>query len=152
MRYTECQDYFNIYVDNPKQCKMVILTNKDVKTSIETLSARALLWNTDKGFYLDRIYYTEPYEVELIKLWVKEKYNNDIFYPTINKLSISLDNKVNPPFPYLDSMCYLNTLNNTLTNYVPSVKKEEIKCIYYLQDTEGGYESEEDYDNSDNWL
>jgi len=145
MRFEECQEYFNIYVNNPKKCKMVILTVKDEGKSLETLSARALLWNTDQGWYLDRIYFTDPSELELIKMWVKEKYNNEFCYHgRMPKLSLILDVKAGAPFPYMDSMCYLNTLNNTLLNYMPDVPKEDMQEVYYLQDTEGGYESHED--------
>jgi hypothetical protein len=145
MRFEECQEYFNIYVNNPKKCKMVILTVKDEGKALETLSARALLWNTDQGWYLDRIYFTDPSELELIKMWVKEKYNNEFCYHgRMPRLSLILDVKSGAPFPYMDSMCYLNTLNNTLLNYMPDVPKEDMQEVYYLQDTEGGYESHED--------
>ena len=150
MRFEECQEYFDIYVKNPKQCKMVILTVRDEGKSLETLSARALLWNTDQGWYLDKIYYTDPSETQLIMMWIKEKYNNEFcFHTRMPKLSLKLD-FAGGPYPYMDTMCYLNTLNNTISNYMPDVPKKDIQEVYYLQDTEGSYEVQDnDWGNED---
>ena len=33
------------------------------------------MWQTENGMYLDRVYYTESSEINLIINWVKEKVN-----------------------------------------------------------------------------
>lgn len=61
MRYSECQDRFGIYTENPDVCSLVLLVNEK-----EELEARALLWNAtltledgkeEEVKFMDRIYY-----------------------------------------------------------------------------------------------
>ena len=142
MRYDYCQDYFDIYTLNPKKCQLVIMT--DMEGNNEVLRARALLWKTSLGYYLDRIYFTEPVEPILMEKWIMEKYevNKKMIYPNMDRFDVKLDNIGSyNNFPYMDTLCYYYSETgkpSTLFNYAPNVS--EIDDLYYLQDTDGAYE------------
>jgi hypothetical protein len=74
MRYDSCQDYFNIYIKNPDECKMVIFLNDDDK-----LIARSLFWKLKKEnhFFLDRIYCIKSSDKKVIISWVLENIIKD---------------------------------------------------------------------------
>lgn len=105
MRYSNCQDYLDIYEENEDVCSLVILTKDD------KLLARALLWQLDSGdLFLDRIYYTEKSRENLLKLWVKSKFSNKkiLFYPEIDvELKVTLKKYMFEWYPYMDSLLYL---------------------------------------------
>jgi hypothetical protein len=139
MIYEESQKYLDIYVENPNKCQLLILTSEEV--GIECLKARALFWQTDRGPYLDRIYYTNSSEVEMMINWVKEKFNCNLNSKmSIGKLKVELESETNEYeyYPYMDTLAYYYTVNKTLYSYEPSfdVKKE----LLYCQDTGGGFD------------
>ena len=141
MRYEECQEYLDIYALNPGVCKLLINTKEE--DGIEKLLSRAILWTTDKGLYLDRIYYTDSSEDELLIDWAKNNLNCEFFFRgLIGRLSVQLENptKMYKQYPYMDSMSYYYTVNRRVYNYEPSVdvKAELLLC----QDTEGGYDAQ----------
>jgi hypothetical protein len=50
MKYDRCQEYFDIYIENPDVCSLIL---KDpVESSIH---GRALLWILDETKYMDRV-------------------------------------------------------------------------------------------------
>ena len=120
MRYNSCQPYFNMYVENPEKCGMLILTNNNKK-----LIGRALVWKglrkpTDKTF-MDRIYVAKQADEELFKKYATEqgwifKYKQcaqDASYmedgQRVNKsISLQLKSKAYPSYPYMDSLKYYN--------------------------------------------
>lgn len=51
MRHDKNAHMFDMYINNPDVCKMLIL-----KEATGRIKGRALLWVTDKGLFLDRIY------------------------------------------------------------------------------------------------
>lgn len=65
MRHRECRDYLGLYVRNPTVCGMAIITTAD-DDGIDKLVGRALLWETDNGPYLDRIYGSDVTRARLI--------------------------------------------------------------------------------------
>jgi len=138
MRYEECQKYLDIYVENPSVCNLLILTK--FEDGEEKLVSRALLWQTDKGPYLDRIYYTDSSEEEMMLNWVKEKNCELSFKKYSGRLIVQLesDTKEYKYYPYMDTMPYYYTVNKKLYNYEPSVdvKRE----LLYCQDTGGGFD------------
>lgn len=127
MRFEECQDFFSIYIDNPDKINMVILINDDNK-----LLARALIWKTNVGMYLDRIYYTEPSEEELIKLWFKNEYNSEMIYPNMKEMKLSI-NDVYDKYPYMDTFQYYDMEDKVLSNYLIDGEND----VYILDDTDG---------------
>ena len=144
MRYSECQDYFSIYTQNPEVCKMLILT--ETTNSEEFLRARALVWTTDKGIYLDRIYYTDSSEIEILKNYAKENLNCQIFHDSnvsVPRIQVNLTSPTDmyQSYPYMDTLCYYYTIKKTLFNYEVEVDSPE--DLLYIQDTEGGYERQD---------
>lgn len=70
MRYSKCQKYFGIYVDNPKVCQLLILKELENDSYIE---ARALVWRLSNGMtFMDRIYYSSPHQVDIIINYAKK--------------------------------------------------------------------------------
>lgn len=51
MRYDRCSDYIRFYAEEPN-IKMIIRINK----ANDKIIGRALLWNIDNSFYMDRVY------------------------------------------------------------------------------------------------
>jgi hypothetical protein len=118
-----------------------LLINTKEEDGIEKLLSRAILWTTDKGLYLDRIYYTDSSEDELIIDWAKNNLNCEFFFRGFSgRISVQLENptKMYGHYPYMDSMLYYYTINRKLYNYEPSVdvKVELLLC----QDTGGGFD------------
>ena len=134
MRYQSCQQFLDIYVNNPDQVSLVIYVDENNK-----LKSRALLWETDKGKHLDRIYYTDDSEVNLVDKWVND--NFEINRKRYSNIEITLTGKSNPDgsydyYPYMDTFMYYYAPEKKLYNSEPSVSNR--KKLYELQDT-GGY-------------
>lgn len=134
MRYEDCQSYFNIYVNNPEKIKMVIFLDEE-----EKLRARALLWETSEGPYLDRVYYTLDSEQVLLKEWTKKKLGREINNFTVSKAFVKLDNggEYNE-YPFVDTFVYYDPEESILSIFEPNKEKGP---IYLLQDTGGHYEN-----------
>ncbi len=138
MRYDTCQDYLNIYVDNP-QVTMVILTKGD------SLVGRALVWENK---YMDRIYGSDATIVAFKNyardndLWYRETQNSETDIDFISPsgehsdgfITIELDTTDYETYPYLDTFCYLDRDTNTLTNEYHSSHSELRSTEGYLED------------------
>lgn len=131
MRYDSCQEFFDIYIDNPEVLSLIILVNKEGK-----LEARALFWKTEQGLYIDRVYFSHPTQNELLNNWAKLKYGEIASYNNLSgkRLSVMLENYKFDLYPYIDTFCYL--VGNQLQNWEPSSSERFI----ILQDTSGGYD------------
>ena len=133
MRYSECQDYFDIYTENPDVCKMIILTENG------KLRARALLWTTDRGLFLDRVYYTDESEDVLIENWSIQnlgcKFNKGTNGGKPGRFTVKLNGNYFYPYPYVDTFCYFNTKTGVLQNFTP----DDTDGFYSLNNTEGEY-------------
>lgn len=68
MRHDECQAFFDFYVENSDICKMLIL--KGVNT--DKIVGRALLWQTNLGLYLDRVYTIVDSDLVLFEEYSKQ--------------------------------------------------------------------------------
>jgi len=116
------KSYFQIYMENPDVCKLVILKSEENDSK---LAARALLWTlTDGKKFLDRIYTIDHANTQLFRDWAKEnniyaKYSNDnsdtseVFDLDGSELDLGrLEVKVREGkydyYPYLDTLKYLN--------------------------------------------
>jgi hypothetical protein len=138
MRYVQCQEYLDIYVENPDVCKMIIMTEEELGD--EVLVSRALLWKTEEeGWYLDRIYYTDASERILIHDFAKKNFNIKYSYdfpPTVPRLTIKLSgNKDYEYYPYMDSFPYYYSLDGILYNWEARVAEK--KYLYNIQNTDG---------------
>ncbi len=115
MRHSDYGYKFKIYVNNPDKCKLIILLNDKNK-----LLARALLWNTDKGPYMDRVYFTNDYEEKFFRKYANEKgYKN--YYDYKKKMKVTdlvLPKDIDEPcdYPYMDTFKYIYYKKNMITN------------------------------------
>jgi len=138
MRYEECETYFGIYVENPDKCQMVIYLDEDKK-----LKARAILWKLDYSeegydYFLDRIYYCEESDKNLLIDWVKKElseYSIGNYYDdAYTEMYVNLKSFKFDKYPYVDTLSYLNINTGKLTNI-----EQSDRGWYKLQDTAGGY-------------
>jgi hypothetical protein len=132
MRFDECQFYFDIYVKNPDVCRLLIFTNDE-----NELMARALVWETSKGKYLDRVYYTNPEEENLLNDWTENNLDCDLYWTngSIPRFEVNLSVGGNFKFyPYLDSIPYYSPTSNKLYNYIA-----DEPTLFFLQDDDGTY-------------
>jgi len=142
MRYSRCQFKLDIYVNNPSVCKMIKM--KANKNS-DKIIGRALLWETNKGKFMDRVYtldhsyiydfyyyanerhyiYKNIYGEFMLNntyiskqsLIVNLKDNRTLLYKFIDLFKIKKNiDKIQ--YPYLDNLRYFNYKDNTLSNDV----------------------------------
>jgi hypothetical protein len=144
MRHDRCQDYFDIYVNNPDVVSMLVLR------SGMGILGRALVWKTDSGItFMDRIYGSDS-TMEKFKGYAKEKgwyYKKEQSYHSPQRfgnpdgdyesldLQVQLsDSSGSGYYPYLDTMCFHNNDRGILYNYNGEGASR------YLRDTSGNYE------------
>lgn len=146
-------NYFDIYVENPEVCQMLIL-----KSSLDNnkIIGRALLWTLDSGEkLLDRIYTEKDSDVELFKKyargekWYSKFYNNnsqstivvDYIDGDILDLDILVRTKPNTykKYPYMDTLKFWCPVDHTLT-----VDEDVTKVQYKLESMYGAHESDGD--------
>lgn len=135
LKHPEKQGFFDIYVKNPDNIKMLIMLNKK-----EQLVARALIWynvfvvdkpeSPTKGTLLDRIYYTNESDVNIFIDYAKK---NGWSYKThqvkdcltfifngveINKpISTRLPNHgYYKTYPYIDTLCFYTPETGRIAN------------------------------------
>jgi len=109
MRY-EPTTKFNLYSQNPEQIKMAIYTRGG------KLEARAIVWYTNRGIFMDRVYYTKDHLDNAFKRYAER---NGWMYkgqqPDPPKLTV-IPHKGNfNDYPWLDTFHRQN--NGTLTAY-----------------------------------
>lgn len=115
MRYDGCGPFFDIYVENPEKCALLILTDFNDK-----LLGRALVWfnlrkPTDKT-YMDRIYVVKQSDEELFKKYATQqgwlyKYQQSAHDPSYiengqrvqKQVALSLKPKEYKKYPYMDT-------------------------------------------------
>lgn len=128
MQYDKCQSYFRIYIENPDVCQLLIF--KD--TTGNKILGRALLWKTDNGNCMDRVYTTKDSLIPLFNKWAEV--NN---YENCYKSDTQYKVKVNPidyeQYPYMDSFRFYIKDEGILTNIEPNGH------YWNLTSTSGGY-------------
>jgi len=149
------ESYFNIYVNNPEKCSLLILKSDDESK----IKGRALIWKLDnpKVTFMDRIYTNNDSDIELFKQYAykegwyhKQHQSSSNDYTLVGKegnksegeLVVLLKNKNEGDYdryPYLDTLKYFNTSSGKLTT-------EEMKGssnYITLEDTGGGWVDDE---------
>lgn len=134
MRYDRCQDYFNIYINNGVE--MLILKNEQ-----EKLIGRALLWETNEGKYMDRVYGKDHIQI-LFKKWATDN-GYDLRFDLCSKVTKSVKVNLQDNFPYMDTFKFMfNALEDKeglqevlLTNNEPIEKT----LVDILNATDGTY-------------
>ena len=134
MRYSRCQRYLNIYVENPNQVTMVIMKGTDP----DKIIGRALIWKLKDGtYYLDRPYANNDEDINLFKEWGRNK-GYSVYSDYKNK-EVTLDKSNFQHYPYMDTFKYLNRdekLLSTDSSEFDGGNESWIK----LEDTGGGYD------------
>jgi len=130
MRYKACQDYFDIYIENPEVCQLLIFKTLNG----EKLLGRALLWtDVDGEKLMDRIYTTKDNYIKLFKKWADEK-NYTYIYNNEDVTTIKVEPKDYNKYPYMDTFTWYSQEKGLLYN-----DSDEVERPYYkLQDTGGG--------------
>jgi len=113
MKYSHCQEFFDIYLDNPEVCKLLIFTDPKDK-----LLGRALLWKLENGTnYMDRIYTTRDSNIDLFIKWGKENGYTKYYERTSNnKLSVKVESKDYAQYPFMDTFKYYKPEDGILSN------------------------------------
>lgn len=140
MRYEKCQEFLDIYAKNPNKIKLLILTKK------EKIRGRALVWKLDTPdkIFMDRIYTIDDSDKYLFIDYAKK--NEWIYKSSQSKdiraingpdktLSVKIDDFKFKFYPYMDTMCYMNTdgvmsNDNTMPSYykMRGVRGEDYYC------------------------
>ncbi len=143
MRYDRCQEYFDIYVNNPDKINMLILKDKENQ---ELIVGRAILWKLDRPnvTFLDRVYYNEDYIVNIFMDYAIRNgwyYKNGlgIYSPdgirSMGDLLVRLKPESYRYYPYVDTLCYYNPNTGEMGTDVDG---------YELSSTDGMVQEEED--------
>ncbi len=146
---------FNIYIENPEICQLLILLNEEDK-----LIGRALIWklkslnihkSEEEVIFMDRQYTILDSDVEKFRNYAKEKgwsyksYNNHHSFGTINykgedknvSMTIEVKQKDYRRYPYMDTFRRYNHETGLLYNDDDQDSGNEGQ--YILDDTGGGY-------------
>jgi len=143
MRHEDCQFKFDIYVNNPLVCKLLIMMDNK---NDDKIIGRALLWETNRGKFMDRIYPLEHNNIYDFFNYAEEngyiykdvngRYKKNNTYITKPKLTVNLydDNNTvihkffnlfkrkkninRENYPYFDTLRYFNYKRNTLSNSI----------------------------------
>ena len=159
MRYTRCQEYLDIYTQNPNQVQLLVYLNEEDK-----VLGRALLWllNDEKSddiegaeYFLDRIYGIDDSIKKLFQdhaetqgwAWRTKSGYSDTKYITYKgeehsgvKMSIELDKYDFNYYPYMDTFKELDNSESKLYN------NDDEDRNWTLNHTDGTYE-----DNNGVW-
>lgn len=122
------RSYFELYTKN-SNVKLAVLLDDYNK-----LVARALLWNTDKGWFMDRVYYSsDSYKFSFIDWAIENKYLID----TEQIYTINLENSEFDEYPYLDTHRYLCINKKVISN---TDIFEQTDQVIRLVDTDGRFD------------
>ena len=135
MRYSRCQRYLNIYVENPNQVTMVIMKGTDPNKII----GRALIWKLKDGtYYLDRPYTNNDEDLNLFKEWGRSK-GYSVYGADYKNKEVVLDKADFQYYPYMDTFKWLNRGQNLLSTDSSEFDDRNEDWIK-LESTGGGYE------------
>ena len=119
MRHSRCQKYFDIYVDNPKVCQLLILMDNTDKKIL----GRAILWKTENGDnFMDRIYTEKDNYMKLFKQWGEQNsYQMKSYNYKGEPIIVKVKPKLYSYYPYMDTLsCYApvkGILSNITVDY-----------------------------------
>lgn len=127
-------EFFHLYSENEGIVKMAVLLDE-----YETLVARALLWKTNVGWVMDRVYYSSDKYQYQFKDWAKS--NNYLtkleMEDEFGVVRIQLDKSDFEFYPYLDTFNYICFNKNQLSNDDIFDRSDEVSN---LNGTDGGFE------------
>jgi hypothetical protein len=163
MRYSEKNQYMQIYAKNPDKIKMLVLLAEDGK-----VKTRALLWEDcqtadgQKYKVMDRIYSIYDHDMLFFKDWAlkngyihkyEQSARSENLFQTNNEvkridLTVQLPNHEFEFYPYIDSFKYYSRKKGTLSN------SQEFPWKYILVQNHGGLrpeQPEEDDQTDETW-
>jgi hypothetical protein len=146
MRYSRCQRYLSIYVENPNQVTMVIMKGSDP----DKIIGRALIWKLkDETYYLDRPYANNDEDINLFKEWGRSK-GYTVYGASYDHKEVELEKANFSYYPYMDTFKWLNRGQNLLSTDSSEFDDGDSDWIK-LEDTGGGFTEAErgvwsDYD------
>jgi hypothetical protein len=109
MRYPKCQDFLDIYVENPQVCKLLIFTNTEDK-----LRGRALLWTLENGKkYMDRVYTNKDSFDNIFLKWANE---NGYIKGIESSSVVKVKTKDYELYPYMDTFLFYDADEGKLSN------------------------------------
>jgi hypothetical protein len=143
MRLDKCQDFFDIYTNPDNKVKMLILTDTEDK-----LVGRCLLWETEQGKYMDRVYANDHIQ-NLFKKWAEGNEYDLTHYKNSQSndkgLTVKIKVNFNKLFPYLDSFRFMTfdqkDQNNTatLSTQEPTIDRDRVR-YFLLNETDGRFQ------------
>lgn len=114
MRYSRCQDYFDMYVKFPDIIKLAILTRSG------KVAARCLVWkveNGENGWLYDRIYSTKLETEHLLRSTLEAHNYTKIYNQHCNQITYNMDLSNIDQFPYMDTFSYYFPDDKILANH-----------------------------------
>ena len=105
MRFSRCRKYFDIYIENPKVCQLLILMDSTGKK----IDGRALLWKTESGEnFMDRVYTSKDSYMKLFKQWGEQNnYQMKSYNYRGENIIVKVKPKIYSYYPYMDTLsCY----------------------------------------------
>ena len=145
MKHDNCQPFFQVYIDNPEICQMLVMLDQKGK-----LMGRALIWkaiDAETGtdvLAMDRIYAVDDNKnMHYFKEWADEngyiykkeqKWQNCLFFEShgvskIQKLNIHIKKIPYYQYPYVDTFKFWNEKNSTLSNFLPEKDNGYIRTL-----------------------
>jgi hypothetical protein len=117
MRHEHSQRRFDIYAKNPSVCNLLILKRNE---GADKISGRALVWKTDKGTYMDRVYTIKDDTMYILFREYAEK-NNWLLYSNRSNLKLIVKLEYKPSEsrfnnPYMDTFEYYYPRLGVLSN------------------------------------
>lgn len=132
MRHEYCETYFDIYTQNPEVVQLLILTNAEDK-----LIGRALVWTTENGVFMDRVYGTETtvslfHDYAAGRGWYHRRYNTHE-HPTswVDSNGDACERTITigglyadfAEYPYMDTFKYVSIEGSAVSNHFPDCGK-----------------------------
>ena len=132
MRYDNCQDFLNIYVENKESCRLLILLDDNDK-----VWGRAIVWKLSKSpceakYFMDRVYTIKDSDILKFKDiaeregWLykqrmnSERVNNIVFLYKgrliVGQIETPLENVGFERYPFMDTIAYVDIKNNIGSN------------------------------------
>lgn len=144
MRYSNCQEFLDIYVLNTDIVHMAVILNEEDK-----LLARCIVWFDGDNYYHDRVYAVNGHRHDELLSYFLSKEIKSVYYGSVEYLTLDIyklqDKGLKARFdfayyPYMDSMKHLSYSKELISN--------ERDGEYCLEQTNGLIEDEPEDDST----
>jgi hypothetical protein len=138
MRHDRCQDYLDLYADNPSKIKMLTLFDKK---NLNICIGRALIWKLDNhnSYLMDSIYTSNDSDSYIFRryaslngIYLTE--NDDSKYG-IKDVFVQLKPKEYEFYPYLDTLFLYQPATGIITDNINNIQTQD--DVYILDDIFG---------------